>query len=168
MKKTLEILNRLVENKVIDNYAIGGAMGAVFYTEIVMTVDLDVFVLFPDDDNLASLAPLYSRLNEWGYSPDAVESECVNIEGVPVQFLPAFDGLLQEALAAARTFDYQGVSARVMRAEHLAAICVQTGRPKDRLRVQTLVESDGFDGGEFNRILGQYQLAERFGQWKQL
>lgn len=167
MKRTLEVLNRLVECKVIDNYAIGGAMGAVFYTEIVMTVDLDVFVLFPDNDDLALLSPLYSRLKEWGYTLDAVESECVNIEGVPVQFLPAFDGLLQEALAEARTFDYQGVSARVMRAEYLAAICVQTGRPKDRLRVQTLVESDGFDVGKFNRILGQYQLAERFEQWKQ-
>lgn len=167
MKRTLEVLNRLVECKVIDNYAIGGAMGAVFYTETVMTVDLEVFVLFPNNDNLAPLSPLCSRLKEWGYTPDAVESECVNIEGVPVQFLPAFDGLLQEALAEVRTFDYQGVSARVMQAEHLVAICVQTGRPKDRLRVHTLVESDGFDVGEFNRILGRYQLAERFEQWKQ-
>ena len=30
------------------------------------------------------------------------ERECVNIEGTPVQFLPAYDDLLQEALAFAR------------------------------------------------------------------
>ena len=165
MKKTLEILNRLVENKVVDNYAIGGAMGAMFYTEAVMTVDLDVFVLFPDNTDLMPLAPLYACLKEWGYEPDANEHECVNIEGVPVQFLPAFDGLLQDALSNARTFDYQGVPSRVMRAEHLAAICVQTGRMKDKLRLQTLVESEGFEASVFDVLLNKFGLAERFGQW---
>ena len=165
MKKTLEILNKLVADKVIDSYAIGGAMGAMFYTEAVMTVDLDVFVLFPDTNDLLPLAPLYSRLKEWGYLPDANEGECVNIEGIPVQFLPAFDGLLQDALANARTFDYQGVPSKVMRAEHLAAICVQTGRMKDKLRVWTLMESDGFDAGAFDALLNKFGLSERLGQW---
>lgn len=167
MKRTLEVLNKLVESKVIDDYAIGGAMGAVFYAETVMTMDLDVFVLFPDNDDLAPLAPLYARLEEWGYFPDANASECVSIEGIPVQFLPAFDELLQDALTHARTFDYEGVPAKVMRPEHLAAICVQTGRAKDWLRVQTLLESDGFDAGEFKRLLEQYRLSERIGRWQQ-
>lgn len=165
MKKTLEILNKLVENKVLDNYAIGGAMGAMFYTEAVMTVDLDVFVLFPDNGDLLPLAPLYACLKKWGYGPDTNERECVDIEGVPVQFLPAFDGLLQDALANARTFDYQGVPSRVMRAEHLAAVCVQTGRMKDKLRVWTLSESEGFDHGTFTGLLTRYGLSERFAQW---
>ena len=76
MKKTLEILNRLVENKVIDNYAIGGAMGAMFYTEAVMTVDLDVFVLFPDNNDLLPLAPLYACLKEWGYDINELSHFC--------------------------------------------------------------------------------------------
>lgn len=167
MKKTLEILNKLVTNKVVDNYAIGGAMGAMFYTEAVMTVDLDVFVLFPDDTDLLPLTPLYACLKEWGYEPDEAESECVNIEGIPVQFLPAFDGLLQDALAHARTFDYQGVPSKVMRAEHLAAVCVQTGRMKDRLRVGTLLESEGFDMNGFHALLNRFGLSERVGQWTQ-
>ena len=39
MKKTLEVLNRLVAEKVIKDYAIGGAMGAVWYMEAISTMD---------------------------------------------------------------------------------------------------------------------------------
>ena len=165
MKKTLEVINRLVESKVVLDYAIGGAMGALFYTEAVMTLDLDVFVLFPDDGSLLPLAPVYAKLAEWGYVPDEQARECVAIEGTPVQFLPAWDELLQDALDHARVFDYEGVSAKVMRAEHLAAISVKTGRAKDKLRVQSLVESEGFDTGEFHGLLARFGLSKRFGQW---
>ena len=34
MKKTLEVLNRLVAEGVVNDYAIGGAMGAMFYMEV--------------------------------------------------------------------------------------------------------------------------------------
>ena len=165
MKKTLEIINRLVESNVVLDYAIGGAMGALFYTEAVLTLDLDVFVLFPDDGSLLPLGPVNAKLAEWGYSPDEQARECVAIEGTPVQFLPAWDGLLQDALVHARVFDYEGVSAKVMRAEHLAVICVKTGRAKDKLRVQSLMASDGFDMDDFSTLLARFGLSERFGQW---
>ena len=45
MKRTLEVLNQLEKEGVFTRYAIGGAMGATFYTEPVLTFDLDVFVL---------------------------------------------------------------------------------------------------------------------------
>lgn len=35
MKKTLEVLNKLIEERVIRDYAIGGAMGALWYMEIL-------------------------------------------------------------------------------------------------------------------------------------
>ena len=44
MKKTLEVLNRLRSHGTISDYAIGGSMGALFYTEAVTTMDLDVFL----------------------------------------------------------------------------------------------------------------------------
>ena len=43
MKTALRVLNDLVAEKVIKDYAIGGAMGAMFYMEAVTTMDLDVF-----------------------------------------------------------------------------------------------------------------------------
>ncbi len=166
MKKTLDVLNKLVREKVIRDYAIGGAMGAMFYAEAVTTMDLDIFVLFSDETSLIPLAPIYDKLKEWGYNPDEHEKECVNIEGTPVQFLPAYDDLLQEALAFARTFDYEGVSTKVMLAEYLALICVKTGRLKDKLRVQMLMASDGFSMKKFMELLAKFKLTERFESWK--
>src|SRR5574340_528977 len=96
MKRTLEILNDLERAGVMSRYAIGGAMGATFYVEPLLTFDLDVFVLLPQTaSGLLTLATLYQALRAHGYSE---EGECVNIEGVPVQFLPAYNGLLEEGL----------------------------------------------------------------------
>ena len=165
MKKTLQVLNKLLEEKILLDYAIGGATGALFYAEAVMTVDLDVFVLFPDDDSLLPWAPVYAKLTEWGYLHDEHARECVSIEGTPVQFLPAWDALLQDALAHSRSFEYDGVPVKVMSPEHLASICVKTGRAKDRVRVRTLMESEGFDMGVFTSLLNRFGLSERFRQW---
>jgi hypothetical protein len=125
MKRTLQVLNELERDGVVECYAIGGAMAATFYVEPLLTFDLDVFVILPQDaGNLLSLAPLYGELRSRGY---VEEGECVLIEGVPVQFVPAYNALLEEALREARETLYEEVSARVVRAEHLIAICLQTG-----------------------------------------
>src|SRR6266498_3951044 len=143
MKRTLQVLNELELGGVVERYAIGGAMGATFYVEPLLTFDLDVFVILPKDaGNLLSLAPLYEALRWRGYTE---EGECVLIEGVPVQFLPAYNALLEEALREARETPYEEVSARVVRAEHLIAICLQTGRDKDRERVRILREQAELD-----------------------
>ncbi|MBI2348057.1 MAG: hypothetical protein HYV05_05305, partial [Deltaproteobacteria bacterium] len=83
MEKTLQVLNLLERDGVLSRYAIGGAMGATFYVEPVLTFDLDIFVILPQTgDGLLTLQPLYEALRARGY---AEEGECVNIEGVPVQ-----------------------------------------------------------------------------------
>ena len=167
MKTALRVLNDLVTEKVIKDYAIGGAMGAMFYMEAVTTVDLDVFVLFNDDFNLLPLQPIYDALKAKGYLPDEHERECVNISGTPVQFLPAYSPLLAEALSRAKPFDYEGIPAKVIEAEYLAAICVQTGRLKDRLRVQMFLSSQGFDRMKFEAILDRFGMKEEKSQWLQ-
>jgi hypothetical protein len=54
------------------------------------------------------------------------EGECVNIEGIPVQFLPAHNDLLVEALAEARESSTSRLPLGSC-AEHLVAIALQTG-----------------------------------------
>jgi hypothetical protein len=120
MEKTLQVLNDLERAGVVRRYAIGGAMGATFYVEPVLTFDLDVFVVLPQTSGgLLTLAPLYEALRVRGYRE---EKECVNIEGVPVQFLPAYNALLEEALEEARETRYEATTTRVLRAEHLLAL----------------------------------------------
>lgn len=165
MKKTLEVLNKLIEEHVIRDYAIGGAMGALWYMEAITTMDLDVFVLFVDELSLDPISSIYKRLKELGYETDPDHTECINIEGVPVQFLPVYNGLLNDAMLHTRGFDYEGVPTKVLSAEHLAAICVQTGRMKDKLRVEMFLRSAKFNKTVFFSILDKCHLRERFVSW---
>lgn len=165
MKKTLQVLNKLIAEKVIRDYAIGGAMGALWYMEAITTMDLDIFVLFADETSFDPISPIYKRLRELGYDKDSNEVECINIEGVPVQFLPVYNELLTDAMMNAHSFDYEDVSTKVLSAEHLAAICVQTGRMKDKLRVEMFLRSKKFNKEQFFKILDKSQLRERFASW---
>lgn len=156
MRRTLKVLNELVEAGVLAGYAIGGAMAAAFYTEPLLTFDLDVFVLLPaEDSKLRLLEPVYAALRARGYVEDA---ECVTIEGVPVQFLPAYNPLIEEALRESRQIDYDGISTHVVRAEHLIAICIQTGREKDRERVRLLREVPEIDFSYLLDVLDRHRL----------
>jgi hypothetical protein len=47
MRDTLEMINRMQTDGVIDEYAIGGAVGATFYLEPSATEDVDIFVMLP-------------------------------------------------------------------------------------------------------------------------
>src|SRR5262245_48777826 len=108
MEATLSVLNDLVAAGVIQGYAIGGAVAAIYWVEPFDTVDLDVFVLLPGDTRpLDPLFAVHAYLRDRGYEFDG---EFLVIEGVPVQFLPADDptGLRKEALSAAIRIDYRG------------------------------------------------------------
>jgi hypothetical protein len=163
MERTLQILNELERDGVLNRYAIAGAMGATFYIEPLLTFDLDIIVLLPQTKSgLLTLAPLYEVLRAKGY---AEERECVVIEGVPVQFLPAYNALLEEALREAREMLYQATSTRVLRVEHLVAICLQTGRAKDRERVRILKEQAPLDDQYLRAILRRHQLEGKWKEW---
>jgi hypothetical protein len=163
MEKTLQVLNVLEHDGVLQRYAIGGAMGATFYVEPVLTFDLDIFVILPQTTaGLLTLESLYEALRERGY---AEEGEYVKIEGVPVQFLPAHNDLLAEALVEAREMLYADTPTRVLRAEHLAAVAVQTGREKDRERVRLLREQASLDKQYLAQVLSRHGLETKWKQW---
>lgn len=160
MEKTLNVLNLLVDKKVIEKYAIGGAMGAMFYAEPVSTFDLDIFVILPClKSGLITLSPLYESLSEMGYLP---EGEHILIEGIPVQFLPAYNALVEEALENAVEQNYLQTSTWVLRVEYLVAIAVQTGREKDRLRVRLLLDEAVLDRDRMQKIFIRFSLDQRW------
>ncbi len=164
MEKTLQILNALAHDGVLGRYAIGGAMGATFYVEPLLTFDLDIFVLLPSTaGGLLTLAPLYVALRARGF---VEEHECVNIAGVPVQFLPAYNALVEEALSEARETLYEQTPTRVLRPEHLLAISLQTGRDKDRQRVRLLLEQAPLDHDYLSAVLARHGLETQWQQWK--
>lgn len=163
MQATLQVLNELERQDILTRYAIGGAVGAIFYMEPFLTYDLDVFLTLPQTaGGLLTLAPLYEALRARGY---LAEGECVLIEGMPVQFLPAYNPLLEEALAEARETPYAQTLTRVLRPEHLVAIMLQTGRDKDRQRFSTFLQEAALDSHYLQAVLDRHRLSERFGVW---
>ena len=163
MKRALEILNSLEADGIFSRYAIGGAMAATFYVEPLLTFDLNVFVLLqPAANGLISLSAAYQALQARGYRE---ERECVLIEGVPVQFLPAYNSLVEEAVAEASEVDYEELRTRVVWAEHLVAICLQTSRDKDRERVRILRAQGGLNPEYLADVLHRHNLEEKWKAW---
>ncbi|HEV8368161.1 MAG TPA: hypothetical protein VGQ39_09440 [Pyrinomonadaceae bacterium] len=145
MEKTLRVLNKMVKDGVIEQYAIGGAVAAVFYIEPINTNDLDIFFHVKESPKrLDVLAPLYDYLGRLGYK---TKDESVEIEGWPVQFLPIFNPLVAEAVEQAKEIRFKRTKTRVMRAEHLVAIMLQTGRLKDFARIHQFLEHGAVDEG---------------------
>src|SRR5688572_29705378 len=144
MKKTFEVINRMRDEGVIDRYALGGAVAATFYLEPFATLDIDIFISFPNVSHglLISLESIYSYLRSLGYH---AHGEHVEIEGWPVQFLPADDPLYNEAVMESLETDLDGVSLRIMSAEHLIAVALRTGRPKDFARMSQFISEKVFD-----------------------
>lgn len=153
------IIGELKVARVIDDYAIGGAMAVLFYAEPLRTYDLDVFVFLPAPPaGLVTLTPLYAWLKERGFEPDA---EHVLIHGVPVQFLPVYNPLVEEGVRAAQALEYdEGTVVRVVRPEYLVALAVQTGGRKRREHVARLLEVEGFDQARLVDILTRHALID--------
>ena len=161
MKKTLQFINRMMKDGVIERYAIGGAVGATFYLEPAATVDIDIFVVLPGEKPgaLVNLSGIYKYVKEYGYKP---EKEHIVIADWPVQFLTVANTLDQEALDQSKETIVEGVKTWVMRAEYLAAIALRTGREKDHTRVQLFLVSDGFNMKKLLSILHRHNLMA---QW---
>jgi hypothetical protein len=105
------------------------------------------------------LSPIYEYLKKYGYHP---EGAMVNIEGWPVQFLPVFKPLIEEAVEQANETVYNQTPVRVMRAEHLVAIMLDTGRPKDYARMARFLEADVLDMDALLDILSLHDLDAKW------
>ena len=167
IKQTLEVINIMEADGIIGRYAIGGAVAAFNYIEPTVTEDLDILVSFtelPDSpkSGLITLAPIFSYLKARGYSEHQKES--LVIEGWPVQFLPVASDLDAEAIAQARDVEIGegegSVRTRILRAEHLVAMCLSVGRPKDLLRIAQFLEENVVDVPILCGLLRHHCLTE--------
>jgi len=165
-KGTIQILNRLVEDKVISKYALGGAFGALFYLEPSNTEDIDVFIhLHPSPGgSLVSLKPIFDRLNHHGYKEWA-EDKLV-VEGWPLQFLPAAKPLEIEALNSAQEHLLEpGLKTWVPTPEHLMALAIDLSRPKDKFRLEQFYGRKAYSPRRLEAILKKHHLEIK---WRQI
>ena len=166
MKATLQVINQMVAHEIIDNYAIGGAVGAIAYLEPFLTQDVDVFISFSTTSSglIVSPAPIYEYLESRGYH---AEREYIRIESWLVQFLPTEKPLYAEALSSAITRDVDSVPVRVFSAEHLMAIALDTGRAKDHARLVQFVEAKVFDPAKLHAILQRHAMVDKWSRFEQ-
>ena len=143
------MLNDMIAEGVIVEYAIFGAVAQMRYTEAVSTMDAAVLIALPSQKGLDILRPIYEFCANRGWNP---EGEAVRVGDWPVQFIPAFNPLTKEAMRQADTAEIQGVPIRVVRADYLAVIALSVGRAKDFARILALLECDALTPDEIAKL----------------
>jgi hypothetical protein len=164
MEKVIELLNRMQADGILEKFAIGGGIAAIYYLEAYQTDDIDVFIspVVVSEGGLVSFGQIYGYLKNLGYT---AEREYVRIEDWLVQFLPATESVQEEAVAKAKRAPYGEAETSIFSAEHLAAEFLRSGRSKDQIRVIDLLESGKMNLSLFREIVRRHGLVEK---WKAL
>ncbi len=158
MNAAIRAFRELQAEGVIREFALGGAAALIFYTEPVLTYDIDFFVIVDaPQGQVLSMQPLYEHFRRKGYT---VAGEQVLIGDAPIQVLVAYNPLVEEAVREARELPFNGEPVPVMTPEYLIAIALQTNRYKDRERVRLLYEGTQIDEAKLRDILTRYGLIE--------
>ncbi|MEO8427573.1 MAG: hypothetical protein ABI651_10730 [Verrucomicrobiota bacterium] len=154
LAEVLGAANDLVAAKLIEDWALGGALAAIYYVEPFTTYDADIFFIPADKGMTAGVPAIYAHLQAQGWQ---VEGEHLLVGGFPVQFLVA-QGLTEEAVREAEQIEFEGVSAKVFRAEHIVAIAASVGRQKDKARIEQLFQQADLDKARLEDILQRHKL----------
>jgi hypothetical protein len=151
----LRAANGLVAAGLIEDYALGGALAAIYYIEPFATYDADIFFIPKDKGLTAGIPAIYAHLQARGWQ---VEREHLLVRGFPVQFLAAH-ALTEEAVRQAQPIQYEGVSAKVFRAEHIIAIAASVGRHKDLARIEQMLQQADLDQSRLEETLQRHKLT---------
>src|SRR5947207_11232163 len=111
----LRAANELISAGLIKDYALGGALAAIYYVEPFTTYDADIIFIASDKTLNAGIPAIYSHLQSKGWR---VAREHLLVRDFPVQFLAA-SGLTEEAVRRAKPIEYEGIPAKVFRPEHI-------------------------------------------------
>jgi hypothetical protein len=150
----LRAANELISAGLIKDYALGGALAAIYYTEPFTTYDADIIFVPTDQTLTAGIPAIYSHLQAKGWR---IESEHMLIKDFPVQFLAGY-GLTEEAVREAKRIQFEGVPAKVFRPEYIIAIAAGVGRHKDFARIEQLMSQAKIDNALLDDILRRYNL----------
>ena len=150
----LRAANELVSVGIIKDYALGGALATIYYTEPFTTYDADIVFVASDKTLNAGIPAIYSHLQSKGWR---IEREHLLVKEFPVQFLAA-SGLTEEAVREAKQIEFEGVPAKVFRSEHIIAIAASVGRHKDLARIEQLMTQATIDRARLDDILRRHNL----------
>jgi hypothetical protein len=163
MKEVAELLNGLLEARIIKDYAVFGAVAQMRYTEAVATMDADILIAVRDPTAIDLLGGIYAFCAARGYQP---EGEAIRVGDWPVQFIPAFNPLTEAAMRNAEAAEVDGVRLRVVRADYLAVIALSVGRAKDFARILALLEAGSVTHADIEGLAAKEGLGEKWQQFR--
>lgn len=153
-------LEAAVADGALTRYAVGGAIAVTFYLEATETEDVDVFVVADDHGSLLNpFGAVYQWFRERGAG---WQDEHLVVAGWPLHLLPSTGPLVDDGLRHARRETVEGQPVCVLSLEHLAAIALETGRGKDRLRLLQMWESSLLDRERFLALVERFGLTDRW------
>lgn len=159
MEKALNVISNMHKEGVLKEYAIGGAIATIYYTEPFATDDVDIFFIPPEEQGLLVLTPFYEFCTKKGYK---TYKEYILIGETPIQFLPAATALEKEAVQHAVPVKYKKIQVNILRPEYLIAICLRVFRLKDREKIVRLLEQTEINKKLLSDILVRHGLMEKF------
>ena len=154
LAEVLQAANDLQRAGLIEDWALGGALAAIYYVEPFATYDADIFFIPHERGLSAGIPAIYAHLQSLGWR---IEREHLLVKGFPVQFLAA-SGLTEEAVRQAERIEFEEVRAKVFRAEHVVAIAASVGRSKDKARIEQLLQQADLDRPYLEDVLSRYNL----------
>ena len=155
MNDVAQLLNDMLKDGVITNYAIFGAVAQMRYTEAVVTMDMGVLVALPGKPGLDLLGAISRYCESRGGVP---EGEAIRVGEWPVQFIPSVNSLTDEAMENADTDVLDGVPVRVVTPAYLAVMALDVGRAKDMARVLALLEQEAVTRREIRHLAEKHGL----------
>jgi len=158
MEKVFKVINKMYQERILKDYAIGGAVATIYYTEPFATKDIDIFFIPAEKEGIILLTPFYDFLRKKGYK---TYKEYIVIGGTPIQFIPAATELEKEAVENAISIKYKNVGVKIMRPEYLIAIFLWVYRPKDREKLIKLLDQTKVDKTFLSDILKRYGLDKK-------
>jgi hypothetical protein len=85
-----------------------------------------------------------------------------------VQFIPVSEGLVEDAVKNAVKVNISGVETKILAVEYLVAIMLQLNRPKDRAKIDLLVNNDevAIDIPKLQQILTKHNLMNKWERFR--
>lgn len=169
IRTAIGVIRQLVEDGVISQYAVAGAIAALNYIETSTTEDIDILVSITSFESRPSglllLTPIDTALERMGYSERTDVG--YKIGDWPVQFLPVASALDEEALERAIEVPIEIAgnpppTARLLRAEYVVATAAKLGRFKDYARIEAFLEQKAVNLSALKDVLIRHALMDRW------
>jgi len=159
VERVFKVVNKMYQEGILEDYAIGGAVATIYYTEPFATKDLDIFFMPIEKEKVILLTPFYDFLLKKGYK---TYKEYIMIGDTPIQFIPASTDLEKEAVKNATFVKYKNIEVKILKPEYLIAVFLKVYRPKDRDKLIRLLEQSKINKTFLSDILKRHNLDKKF------